>query len=81
MSGPNDPQLARMDERLTRLEEAVGFAEYTSEQLSGELRTLGGRITELSRRIDAMDARLGGFAQRLEQQTEGGPSAGDGELA
>lgn len=78
MAENNDPQLARLAERLRRLEEAVGFAEHAGEQLSEEIRLLGGRLRDLTRRIDAMESRLGGVAERVDQveaRTGGGGDA------
>jgi chromosome segregation ATPase len=78
MADNNDPQLARLAERLTRLEEAVGFAEHAGEQLSEEIRLLGGRLRDLTRRLDAMESRLGVVAERVDQveaRTGGGGDA------
>lgn len=77
MAEQNDPQLIRLEERLTRLEEIVGFAEHANEQLSEEIRTLGSRVRELTRRIDAMEARLGGVAERIEQVETRAAGGGD----
>lgn len=67
MADRNDPQLDELAGRLTRLEEAVGFAEHAGEQLSEEIRLLGGRLLDLARRLDALEARVGGVAERVDQ--------------
>lgn len=48
-----------MDERLMRVEEALGFAERTIEELSGETLRAHARIDELERALRALEGRLG----------------------
>lgn len=59
-SAPPDAGGAASDaERLRRLEEHAGFAEYTLDQFSAELAELHKRLGTLVRRIEAMEERLG----------------------
>jgi uncharacterized coiled-coil protein SlyX len=57
MRTPADPP-NELELRITRLEEALGFAQHENTQLSAEVLALGKRVLDLSRRLDAMDQRL-----------------------
>lgn len=45
-------------ERITRLEEAVGFIDHTSTQLSGEIAAINREVAGLARRLTALERRL-----------------------
>lgn len=60
---PRLPQGGSDDDRLRRLEEHVGYAEYTLDQFSAELAELHKRMASLLRRIDALEQRLGELSE------------------
>ncbi len=45
-------------QRLTRLEESVGFIDHTSSQLSAEIAAISREIAGLSRRLAALEKRM-----------------------
>ena len=50
---------ARQDDaRLVRLEEAVGFADHTTQQLSTEIAALNREVSGLARRLASLERRL-----------------------
>jgi uncharacterized coiled-coil protein SlyX len=49
-------------DRLTRVEESVGFVERATDQLSGEIAELNRRIAEAARRLDALERRVRALA-------------------
>ncbi|MCC5824339.1 MAG: SlyX family protein [Phycisphaerales bacterium] len=55
--GENRPQPD--PDRLTRLEEAVGFIDHTANQLSGEIAALNREVAHLTRRLESLERRLG----------------------
>lgn len=61
-------QGADQHDRLTRIEEGLGFCERTSEQLGEEIRALGKRVAEVARRVEAMERRLAGAIPPEPQQ-------------
>lgn len=64
-------------DRLTRIEEALGFSERSGEQLSEEIRALGERVAAITRRLDALERRLAapGTAPAPESEDEEPPPA------
>lgn len=64
--GPGNNQ-----DRLVRLEEAMGFAEHTLGQLSSEIAELNRRLAEAQARIDRLERRVEKVAQS--------PESSDGE--
>jgi uncharacterized coiled-coil protein SlyX len=66
----------RGDERLTRLEESLGFAERTVEQLSEELGRAFEEIDRLRARLARLEGRLEGVEER-ESMREAGEIADD----
>lgn len=46
------------DQRLTRLEESVGFIDHTSSQLSAEIAAISREIAALSRRLASLEKRM-----------------------
>lgn len=72
-SGPSATELAG---RVQRLEEALGFAEHTNEQLSQEIRELGSRLRDTQKRLDLLERRVGSVDERIDKI---GPMAAPGE--
>ena len=46
-------------DRLTRIEEMVGFVDHTAGQLSGEIANLNREVAALARRLGSLERRLG----------------------
>lgn len=46
------------DQRLLRLEEAVGFVDHTAAQLSAEIAAINREVAGLARRLGALEQRL-----------------------
>lgn len=46
------------EDRLQRVEEAVGFGERATEELAAEVLRLARRLLELSKRVDALERRM-----------------------
>lgn len=76
MSAPDHPQssfnssgdsAAELSGRVQRLEEALGFAEHTSEQLSQEIRELGSRLRDMQKRLDQLERRVGTVDERIDK--------------
>jgi uncharacterized coiled-coil protein SlyX len=47
-----------IEDRFVRLEENLGFAEHTIEQLSTELASMNHRLAEVLARLQRLEARL-----------------------
>ena len=47
------------DERLTRIEETLGFAQHDLDGLSTQVRSVYDALAALTRRMDALERRLG----------------------
>jgi len=60
-------ELARLTDRVARLEEAVLFAERTNEQLSGEVRALGDRVIASERTVRELREALSALLARVTQ--------------
>jgi uncharacterized coiled-coil protein SlyX len=74
-----DPQGSDpVNERLTRLEEATGFAEHTADRLSEEIIDLRARLEALASRLQRLEARLGEVGEAVEKHGNGddGPFPG-----
>jgi uncharacterized coiled-coil protein SlyX len=56
--GDHRDSRANADDRLTRLEEAVGFVDHVSSQLSGEIAAINREVAALARRLGALERRL-----------------------
>ena len=54
-----------------RLEEVQAFSERAVEALDAEVRELNRRVEEVRRLLAAMEARLEGVVERLEEGEEG----------
>lgn len=71
MSEPGD----RTERRLQRIEEAVGFGEMATQELTEQGR-------EFYKRLEALDRRMAALERRLEEalspdpEAEGGPASG-----
>jgi uncharacterized coiled-coil protein SlyX len=52
------PRDRGIEDRVRALEESLGFAERTIEQLNEEIASLGGRVTETLQRLARVEARL-----------------------
>lgn len=61
-------------DRLQRLEEALGFAQHENEQLAAEVLSLGKRVLELSRRLEALEQH-----QRASEAAAKGPEEPDAD--
>lgn len=55
MTAPAQPD---PHQRLTRLEETVGFIDHTSNQLSSEIASVSREVAGLARRLAALEQRL-----------------------
>lgn len=53
---------ADTEARLKRLEEHAGFAEFSTDQLSSEIREINRRFLEFHRRVEAIERRLDALA-------------------
>jgi hypothetical protein len=51
------PPLPDPDERLTRLEEAQGFADHRADQLAEQVEALSRKVEEFGRRLAVFEAR------------------------
>ena len=47
-----------LEARIQKLEEHIGFAERTAEELSGEIAMLNDRVRMMMKRLDALEKRL-----------------------
>lgn len=56
--GPSSIDIQALHARLIRLEEAVGFADHTTEQISGEMIALHKRLDSMAKRIELLEGRL-----------------------
>lgn len=69
----SEPEQFDDSNRLTRLEEHVGFAEHTIDQLAGEIAELHRRMAAMARRLESMEERLGEVASREGGAADGPP--------
>jgi YD repeat-containing protein len=46
------------DERLTRIEETLGFAQHDLDELSTQVRSVYDALGSLTRKLDALERRL-----------------------
>jgi uncharacterized coiled-coil protein SlyX len=51
--------------RLIRLEEAVGFADHATQQMSGEMIALHKRLESMAKRIEMLEGRLKDVASSI----------------
>ncbi len=57
-------------ERLTKVEEQVAYAQHDLDHVSREMGELYGRIAALAKRLEALEARLGKLAAGEESAAE-----------
>jgi uncharacterized coiled-coil protein SlyX len=50
--------MANPDERLQRLEEAIGFSDHSTAQVSDEVRELGRLVAAMAKRLERLESRL-----------------------
>ena len=56
------------DDRLTRIEEALGFADRAAEELGAEVLRLNQRLADVLKRLEALERRVDGIG---EEEAEG----------
>jgi len=71
MTVPPDDSL---EQRLIRIEEQAAFMERAAEQLSSETAEVNSRLQALTRRIEALEHRLGRIITAQEDQPGGDSS-------
>ncbi len=59
-----------VDQRLTRLEEALAFQEHTLEQLDAQVRHFAGEIERLHKELARLEGRLADAAARGEDDPD-----------
>jgi uncharacterized coiled-coil protein SlyX len=81
MANPGTQPGPDLSARLTRVEEACGFAQHDVEQLSAEVAELGRRLAEALRRVESLERRLAAGAESDVDPTPARPphSAGPAE--
>jgi uncharacterized coiled-coil protein SlyX len=68
---PAPDEIAKLRDRLQRIEEAQGFAERAAEQLSTEMAEINRRLAELAARLSRLEQRLRSVESPPEKASEG----------